>query len=132
MADPKQSIVSTNSIKSKTAGFNDKLVYDTVTSFSDPTPRFSESTPKDRDVNSQISNSDEEGLALAKNPFLDPEVAEYWAMAYEKSQYECRAAFDPAFNWTDEEEKQLIKKLDWRVCLWAVSLSRVIMLVEPG
>src|SRR4051812_39469439 len=86
---------------------HDKLHYDTVTSFSDP-------LPKDRDLTSSISDSDEEGLALQKNPFLDPEVAEYWTTAYEKSQYECRHVFDPTFTWTEEEERRLVRRLDWR------------------
>jgi len=59
---------------------------------------------------------------LEKNPFADPDVAEYWRSVYEKSQYECRAVFDPTLEWTAAEEKKLIRKLDWHVCLWAVSL----------
>jgi hypothetical protein len=55
-----------------------------------------------------------------KNPFLDPEVSEYWRQAYEKSQYECRHVFDPTLTWSKEEEKRLIRRLDWRICLWAV------------
>lgn len=54
------------------------------------------------------------------NPFADPEVAERYAMIYEKAQYECRHVFDPTLTWTPEEEKALVRKLDWRVCLWAV------------
>lgn len=56
----------------------------------------------------------------AKNPFLDPDVAEHWSMVYEKAQYECRHVFDPLLTWTPEEEKALVRKLDWRICLWAV------------
>lgn len=55
-----------------------------------------------------------------KNPFLDPDVSEYWRQAYEKSQYECRHVFDPTLTWSEEEEKRLIRRLDWRICLWAV------------
>lgn len=54
------------------------------------------------------------------NPFADPEVAERYAMIYEKAQYECRHFFDPTFIWTPQEEKILVRKLDWHVCLWAV------------
>lgn len=53
------------------------------------------------------------------NPFLDEATAEYWRQVYEESQYECRHVFDPHLTWTQEEEKRLIRKLDWRVCLWA-------------
>jgi hypothetical protein len=57
-----------------------------------------------------------------RNPFSDPEVASYYATMYEKSQYECRHVFDPTLEWTAAEEKKLVRKLDWHVCLWAVSL----------
>ncbi|KAK7561212.1 major facilitator superfamily transporter-like protein [Phyllosticta paracitricarpa] len=53
------------------------------------------------------------------NPFLDPDVADYWRTIYEKAQYECRQEFDPDVTWTPEEEKKLIRKLDMRVCFWA-------------
>lgn len=59
----------------------------------------------------------------AKNPFLDPDVAEYWSNVYEKAQYECRHVFDPSLTWSEEEEKRLVRKLDWRICLWAVCYS---------
>lgn len=58
------------------------------------------------------------------NPFLDPEVEDYWRTLYEKSQYECRHVFDSNLEWTKEEEKRVVRKLDWRVCLWAVSLHK--------
>ncbi|EAW12293.1 putative MFS transporter [Aspergillus clavatus NRRL 1] len=53
------------------------------------------------------------------NPFADPEVAERYRLLYEKAQYECRHVFDPSMTWTPEEEKKLVRKLDWHVCLWA-------------
>lgn len=56
------------------------------------------------------------------NPFLNPEVAKYYEDLYEKAQYECRGAFDPNFEWTEEEEKKLIRKLDLRVALTACFL----------
>ncbi|ERS99649.1 uncharacterized protein SPSK_08788 [Sporothrix schenckii 1099-18] len=67
-------------------------------------------------------SSDEDGYGdddRAKNPFLDPEVAAYWRSVYEKAKYECRHVFDPTFTWSDEEERRLVRKLDWHVCLWA-------------
>jgi hypothetical protein len=68
---------------------------------------------------SEESGSEDE-YDLAKNPFLDPDVAAYWRQVYEDAEYECRHIFDPTFTWTEEEEKRVIRKLDWRVCLWAV------------
>ena len=92
---------------------NDKLQYEDTTTFSDPLP-----TKEDSFVNT-VSDSDEDGEALRKNPFLDPDVAEHWAAVYEKSQYESRHAFDPSFTWSEEEERKLVRRLDWRVCFWA-------------
>lgn len=54
-----------------------------------------------------------------KNPFSNPDIAAHWRNVYEDSHYECRHVFDPALTWTEEEEKKLIRRLDWRVCLWA-------------
>jgi hypothetical protein len=59
------------------------------------------------------------------NPFSDPAVAEHYRELYEKSQYESRGAFDPTLEWTKEEERKLIRKLDWHVCLWAVSVAEI-------
>ncbi|KAK4064178.1 uncharacterized protein Triagg1_9157 [Trichoderma aggressivum f. europaeum] len=65
------------------------------------------------------TGSEENGHSEEKNPFRDPAVAQHWTEVYEKSQYECRHVFDPSLSWTEEEERRLIRKLDWRVCLWA-------------
>jgi len=55
-----------------------------------------------------------------RNPFLDPDVAEHWRCTYEESKYECRHLFDPRLTWSDEEEKRLVRLIDWNVCLWSV------------
>ena len=55
------------------------------------------------------------------NVFADPDIAAHYALAYEKAQYECRHAFDPHIQWSKEEERKIVRKLDWHVCLWAVS-----------
>ncbi|KAJ4367210.1 hypothetical protein N0V85_009188, partial [Neurospora sp. IMI 360204] len=57
---------------------------------------------------------------LKKNPFLDPVVAEHWRKVYEEADYECRGAFDPTVTWTEEEEKAIIRKIDFRACAWAM------------
>ncbi|KAF2226135.1 putative MFS transporter [Elsinoe ampelina] len=57
--------------------------------------------------------------ALAANPFLDPKIAQHYRQLYEKAQYECRHAFDPELQWTTQEEKKLVRRLDWHVCAWA-------------
>ncbi|OJJ50250.1 hypothetical protein ASPZODRAFT_59651 [Penicilliopsis zonata CBS 506.65] len=53
------------------------------------------------------------------NPFLDPVVAKRYMTLYEKVGYECRHVFDPTLEWSSNEEKRLVRKLDRRVCLWA-------------
>ena len=65
-------------------------------------------------------SSDDEYGALAKNPFLEPDIAAHWRQAYEDAQYECRHVFDATITWTEEEEKRVIRKIDWRICTWAV------------
>jgi hypothetical protein len=54
------------------------------------------------------------------NPFSDPEVAKRYRDIYEKARYECRHRFDPGLTWTAEEERQLVRRLDWHIFLWAV------------
>jgi hypothetical protein len=49
-----------------------------------------------------------------KNVFQDPEIAAYYVGVYEKAKYESRHVFDPNATWTEEEEKRIIRKLDWR------------------
>ncbi|KAF1817455.1 putative pantothenate transporter [Eremomyces bilateralis CBS 781.70] len=53
------------------------------------------------------------------NPFTDPQIRDYYIGVYEKAKYECRHVFDADATWTEEEEKKIVKKLDWHVCLWA-------------
>lgn len=67
------------------------------------------------------ANVSEESIGhVDHNPFADPEVAERYRMIYEKAKYECRHIYEPTATWTREEEKAVIRLLDWRVCLWAV------------
>jgi len=51
--------------------------------------------------------------------FKDPAVADYWRGIYENARYENRHRFDPNFQWTPEEEKKLVRKIDLRIMLWA-------------
>ena len=57
------------------------------------------------------SDSSIESNQLKKNPFLDPQVEEYYRELYTRSGYESYSAFDPTFEWTEEEEKKVIRKL---------------------
>jgi hypothetical protein len=52
--------------------------------------------------------------SLSTNVFSDPEVKVYYVGVYEKTQYECRHVFDADLTWTKEEERKIVRKLDWR------------------
>lgn len=75
------------------------------------------------ELHSQSTAAEDTVGYAGDNPFSDPEVAERYRLVYEKAQYECREYFDPDLTWTPEEEKQIVRRLDWRVCLWAVSVA---------
>ncbi|EER31281.1 conserved hypothetical protein [Candida tropicalis MYA-3404] len=68
------------------------------------------------------SGSSLESEEFLKNPFLDPKVEEYYRALYEESKYESYSAFDPQFEWTKEEEKKVVKKINIRVALTACIL----------
>ena len=74
----------------------------------------------DRNPPSDAELGDSESLKdLQRNPFLDPKIEAYWRQIYEQAQYECRHEFDPHAQWTPEEEKKLVRKLDFRITTWA-------------
>ncbi|KIL86552.1 hypothetical protein FAVG1_10382 [Fusarium avenaceum] len=64
-------------------------------------------------------SSDESGSSSIEHPFTDPEIADRWRKVYENAKYENRHRFDPNFTWTAQEEKKLVRKIDFRICLWA-------------
>ncbi|KAJ4015074.1 hypothetical protein NW752_006530 [Fusarium irregulare] len=68
---------------------------------------------------SHVDSGDESAASSIEHPFSDPEIADRWRKVYEKAEYENRHRFDPSFTWTDHEEKKLIRKIDFRICLWA-------------
>ncbi|ORY01985.1 major facilitator superfamily domain-containing protein [Clohesyomyces aquaticus] len=51
--------------------------------------------------------------------FSNPINAQHWKEIYERALYEGRHRFDPEYKWTAEEEKRLVRKMDWRIALWA-------------
>ncbi|KAL3495459.1 major facilitator superfamily domain-containing protein [Aspergillus germanicus] len=71
-----------------------------------------------KDTSLSVLDLDDD-VSETRNPFLDPEVAERYTQIYEDAEYECRHAFDPKLTWTREEEKAIVRKIDWHVCLWA-------------
>ncbi|KAI9744640.1 MAG: hypothetical protein M1818_002169 [Claussenomyces sp. TS43310] len=47
------------------------------------------------------------------NIFSDPEVEAHFTAIYEKARYECRHVFDSKLTWSREEERKLVRRLDW-------------------
>ncbi|QDS73106.1 hypothetical protein FKW77_000765 [Venturia effusa] len=66
-----------------------------------------------------VVSTEDSDHSLSTNVFQDPEVRAYYVGVYEKANYECRHVFDADLTWTKEEEKKVVRKLDWRVCTWA-------------
>ncbi|ODV63520.1 putative allantoate permease [Ascoidea rubescens DSM 1968] len=84
-------------------------------------------------VNSPASSLAEIDLSdldddLKKNPFLDPKIADYYRLLYEQRRYECRAHFDPYYVWDEDEEKKLIRKLDYKVTFLACLMFAALQL----
>lgn len=69
-----------------------------------------------------VFTSNDSGSSLDGNIFKDPEIRDYYKQVYEDAKYECRHVFDPNATWTAEEEHRVVRKLDWRVCLWACTM----------
>ncbi|CUM68114.1 uncharacterized protein PRCAT00005831001 [Priceomyces carsonii] len=51
--------------------------------------------------------------------FQDPVAREYYTKLYDQSNYECRHLLDPDLEWTEAEEKKILRKNDWYVTFWA-------------
>jgi hypothetical protein len=60
-----------------------------------------------------VISTQESDSSLSANVFADPEVKAYYIDVYEKASYECRHVFDADLTWSAEEEKKLVRKLDW-------------------
>lgn len=60
-----------------------------------------------------VISANDSDASLSTNIFSDPEIKAYYVGVYEKAQYECRHVFDADLTWTREEEKKLVRKLDW-------------------
>lgn len=68
---------------------------------------------------SEESLADAEGYGSSRDHiFSDPAVADYWRGVYEKAGYENRHRFQPDFTWTAEEERRVLRKIDFRIMVW--------------
>ena len=61
----------------------------------------------------EIANIEEVGLE--DSVFDDPNLAEYYKP---REDYEGFHRFDPRAVWTAQEEKVLVRKIDWRIMAW--------------
>lgn len=68
---------------------------------------------------------DLEAVATQKSVFDNPEMAPYFTP---REDYENIHRFDPKERWTWGEELPLIRRLDWRVTLWACTFCRCLSL----
>ncbi|KAJ3542646.1 hypothetical protein NMY22_g3433 [Coprinellus aureogranulatus] len=68
-----------------------------------------------------VQKYDPDAIATRRSVYDDPALAQYY---WPKETYENRHRFDPSARWTYREERRLVRKIDWRVMLWAaVSFS---------
>lgn len=80
------------------------------------------SAPSEKD---SITHGESAASSIDEHAFSDPAVAQKWRSVYEGAAYECRHRYDPTYNWTAEEERRLVRRLDVRVMLfvWVMFMS---------
>jgi hypothetical protein len=78
-----------------------------------------------------VVSTEEADTSLAGNIFQDPEVRAFYVKMYEDCEYECRHVFDGDLTWSKEEEKALVRKIDFRgesgrfTINWCCSLTTI-------
>ncbi|KAK7683282.1 hypothetical protein QCA50_013544 [Cerrena zonata] len=59
---------------------------------------------------------DDDHIATRRSVYDDPDLAQFYLP---KKEYENIHRFDPNARWTYKEEQSIIRKIDWKVMLWA-------------
>ncbi|KAK7439381.1 hypothetical protein VKT23_017604 [Stygiomarasmius scandens] len=59
---------------------------------------------------------DQDAIATRRSVYDNPNLAEFY---WPKRDYENLHRFDPNARWTFREENAIVRKIDWRVMLWA-------------
>lgn len=77
------------------------------------------SAPVDAGRGSTEDSANEDYGSSNDHVFSDPVVADRWRQIYEQARYENRHRFDPEYKWTAREETKLVRKIDWRIMIWA-------------
>ncbi|SJX61620.1 uncharacterized protein SRS1_12605 [Sporisorium reilianum f. sp. reilianum] len=90
-------------------------------SYTDEDKKSSQEAPWTPESDSQAESlADDDAAPLSRNHvFQDEKVAEHWRQLYERTEYENRHRFDPSFEWTVEEERKVVRKVDVRVLAWS-------------
>jgi hypothetical protein len=78
---------------------------------------------KKADLEVQIENV--ENVAISKSVFDDEKLALYYKP---REDYEGYHRFDPKAVWTVEEERILVRKIDWRIMLWCCIMFSALQL----
>jgi hypothetical protein len=82
---------------------------------SPPSTLHSHSEPEKKHEKTDVEIANIEEIGLKESVFDDPKLAEYYKPIPE---YEGYHRFDPTAVWTAEEERVLVRKIDWRIMAW--------------
>jgi hypothetical protein len=73
-------------------------------------------TPVDQKIDHEVKTPISiEDIALSESVFDDDGLSTYYRP---REDYEGYHRFDPKAVWTKEEEKALVRKIDWRIMAW--------------